>query len=286
MAGGAADLASGPSATRAPPSVEAIAELERRAGGRLGVFAIDCGSDRRLAWRADERFLMCSTFKTLAVAAVLSHVDAGRERLDRRIAYGAADLLEYAPVTRAHIGEAALSVQALCQAAIEVSDNTAANLLVASVGGPAAVTRFARSIGDTVTRMERFEPEANRPDGVKDTTTPRAMATSMQAILLGEVLTRASRERLEGWMVDATPGLKRIRAGLPVGWTAGDKAGTGDGQTNDVAILRPPGRAPLIVAAYHRTSNGDLAAREGVLCDVGRLAASWALGPAHAPARG
>jgi beta-lactamase class A len=255
---------------------EALAELERRHGGRLGVFAVDTGSGRTLAHRADERFLMCSTFKTLAVAAVLARVDAGRETLARRVSYGQADLLGYAPVARAHLAEGGLPVETLCQAAIEASDNTAANLLLASLGGPAAVTRYARSIGDAVTRLDRREPAANQPAGPLDTTSPRAMAGDLRALLLGAALKPASRERLETWLAASTTGLNRLRAGLPAGWRVGDKTGTGDTQANDVAIVRPPGRPPLIAAAYYDAPATDGPAREAALRAVGAVVADWA----------
>jgi beta-lactamase class A len=271
-----ASLLAGP-APAAEPASAALADLEKR-GGRLGVFALDCASGRSLAWRADERFLMCSTWKTLAAAAVLQKVDAGRERLDRWVAYSKADLVGNAPATRAQVAEGGLSINALCQAMIELSDNTAANLLLDSLGGPVALTRFVRSCGDRVTRVDRREPDANVPSGELDTTTPRAMAGFVKTVLLGDVLRPASRTRLEGWMATAKPGLHRLRAAVPAGWAAADKSGTGDTQTNDVAIFRPPRRAPLIVAAYYDCSVGDLTARESVLREAGGLVSAWTQG--------
>jgi len=271
-----AAVAAGLASPAAAAESGALAALEHRRGGRLGVFALDTRTGRSLAWRADERFLMCSTFKTLAVAAVLARVDAGHEDLARRVPYSEADLLEYAPVTRAHVAEGALPVGTLCAAAIEVSDNTAANLLLASLGGPAAVTRYARSIGDQVTRLDRNEPTLNRPSGQLDTTTPRAMAHSVRMVLLGEVLKPGSGQRLERWMVGSTPGLKRLRAGLPSSWPAGDKIGTGTTEANDVAIVRPPGRAPLIVAAYYDAPAVAAQDRDAVLSEVGSISAAWA----------
>jgi beta-lactamase class A len=271
---GAAAAALGP-AGAAWSADDALAALERESGGRLGVFALDTGSARRLAHRADERFLMCSTFKLIVAAAVLTRIEAGRERLDRRIAYGPADLLDYAPVTRAHLAEGAMSVEALVAAAMEVSDNTAANLLLASVGGPGAVTAFARRIGDGVTRLDRNEPALNRPDGILDTTSPRAMAGSARAILLGDALSGASRQRLQGWMVASTPGLGRLRAGLPAPWRSGDKSGTGASEANDVAVAWPPGRPPLVIAAYYDAPGLDGPSREAVLREVGRIVAAW-----------
>jgi len=253
-----------------------FAELERRHGGRLGVFATDVGSGRSLAHRPDERFLMCSTFKLLLAAAVLARVDAGRESLARRLAFTRADLAGFSPVTGARLQEGSLPVEALCRAAVEVSDNTAADLLLRSLGGPAALTSWLRGLGDAVTRVDRGEPALNRPNGVLDTTTPRAMASTARTLLLGEVLQPASRNRLEGWMASATPGLARIRAGLPRGWRAGDKSGTGRDETNDVAILRPPRRPPILVAAFYEAPHLPEPAREAVLRGVGAAVARWA----------
>jgi beta-lactamase class A len=271
LVAGAALAVAGPALAAGGEAEAALADLERQHGGRLGVFALDTGSGRNLAHRADERFLMCSTFKTLAVAAILARVDAGHERLARRIAYGPKDLLEYAPVTRVHVKEGALTLEALCAAAIEVSDNTAANLILAILGGPGAVTRYARGLGDRITRLDRNEPTANRANGARDTTSPRAMTGSVRRLLLGDALSPASRARLEGWMTTSTPGLTRIRAGLPAGWRVGDKAGTGDTETNDVVIARPPGRAPILIAAYYAAPKG-----EAVLREVGAIVAGWA----------
>jgi beta-lactamase class A len=236
----------------------ALAELERRSSGRLGVAALDSGSGRRVAYRADERFAMCSTSKFLSVATVLARVDRGEDRLDRVVPYGASDLLSYAPVTKANVGKGAMTLEALCAAAIEVSDNTAANLLLASFGGPAALTRYARSLGDGVTRLDRNEPTLNEnlPGDPRDTTTPRAMLGDMDALLLGAKLTNGSRERLGSWMNACTTGGDRIRAGAPAGWRVGDKTGTGErGAANDIAILRPPHAAPVLVCIYSSTPN-------------------------------
>ena len=261
----------------APDPAEArLAALEARAGGRLGVAALDTGSGQRLAHRAGERFPLCSTFKVLLAGAVLAQVDAGRERLDRRIPYGKADLLAWAPVTRARVAEGGMAVGDLCAAAVEASDNTAANLLLAALGGPSAVTAFARSLGDPTTRLDRTEPALNeaRPGDPRDTTTPEAMVGSLQALLLGQALAPGSRVRLEGWMTACTTGGARLRAGLPKDWGVGDKTGSGArGTVNDVAILRPPGRPPILVAAYFTGSTASGKDRDAVLAEVGRIVA-------------
>jgi beta-lactamase class A len=219
---------------------------------------------------------MCSTFKLLLAACVLSRVEAGREQLGRVVRYGAGDVMEYAPVARAHLGEGGLPVEALCQAVVEVSDNTAANLLLAAVGGPPAITRFARDHGDAVTRLDRWELALNVPSGEQDTSSPRAMTRLLGTLLLGDALGAASRAKLEGWMRACSTGERRLRAGLPAGWVVGDKTGTGHTQTNDLAILRPPGRAPLLVTAYYEAGIPPDEEREGVLRQVGAAVAGWA----------
>jgi beta-lactamase class A len=267
----------------AAPSLAAtaspIADIERRHGGRLGVFAFDTGSKRTLAYRADERFLMCSTFKGLLAALVLSRVDAGTEKLIRMVPYSEKDLIFTSPVTKSNVGQGAMSVGALCQAVLEVSDNTAAILLMRSVGGPAGLTQFIRSLGDTVTRSDRYEPMSNEYSDILDTTTPRAIIGCVEKIFLGDVLSPKSRDQLEAWMIACKPGLKRLRAALPPGWIAGDRPGTSvEEETNDYVIVRPPGRAPLLVAAYYDAPELGMDLRETVLHEAGSVFVKWAAG--------
>ena len=255
----------------------AIAAIEERRGGRLGLFAVDTATGRTLSHRADERFLMCSTFKGLLAAMVLARVDTGKESLSRKITYTERDLIFTSPVTKANVAKGQMSIGDLVQADLAYSDNTAAILLMRSVGGPAALTRFLRGIGDTVTRSDRYEPQSNKPDGALDTTSPRAILTSVQGTLLGDVLTPESRTRLEAGMIACKPGLGRIRAALPVGWTAGDRPGTSvEGESNDYAIVRPPGRAPLLVAAYYDAPKLSMTDRETVLHEAGTAFVNWA----------
>jgi beta-lactamase class A len=252
--------------------------VERRVDGRLGVVALDVATGRRLAHRPDERFPMCSTFKWLLAAHVLSRVDRGAEQLDRLIPYGPSDLLEYAPVAREHVAEGALSVSALCAAAIQYSDNTAANLLLGIVGGPRGLTAYVRSIGDPVTRLDRIEPELNSaiPGDPRDTTTPSAMAANLRRVLLGRDLSKASRDQLLDWLVGNTTGAAKLRAGFPRGWRIGDKTGMGsNGATNDVAIVWPAPKAPLLIAAYLTESTAPVDERNGALAEVGKLATAW-----------
>ena len=269
-----------PNAARAASAVaggrEQIVAIEAREGGRLGVAILDTSDGATLGYRDDERFPMCSTFKLLASAAVLKRVDAGAERLDRKIAYTAADLLDYAPIAKAHVADGGMSVGELCAAAIDWSDNTAANLILQSIGGPAGFTQFVRSLGDSVTRLDRIEPELNAatPGDERDTTSPRAMVGDMQAVLAGNALSEASLRRLESWLVDDKVGDKRLRAGLPPSWRVGDKTGTGDyGTTNCIAIIRPPGRAPIFAAVYFTGSTASIDSRNAVHKEIGALIA-------------
>lgn len=257
-----------------------LEEIEARRGGRLGVFAFDPLSGRSVGYRADERFLMCSTFKALLAAQIFSRVDAGLESLDRMIAYGRSDLVFTSPVTEANVDKGEMSVGELCRAILEMSDNTAAVLLMRSVGGPAALTGFARGLGDTVTRSDRYEPESNIPSADLDTTTPRMMATNVQRLLLGDTLSTASRQRLLDGMIACKPGLHRIRAALPPEWRSGDRPGTNtDNETNDVAVAYPVGRsAPLFVSAYYDAPKLRPDGREAVLREVGTVFVSWAKG--------
>ncbi len=266
------------------PSPEVrLRELETRSGGRLGVAALDTATGTRISHRAGERFAMCSTFKLLLVARVLSGVDAGKETLGRRVPYTKADLLDYSPVTKAHIEEGGLTVSQLCQAAVEDSDNAAANLLLKTVGGPEGLTKYLRSVGDEVTRLDRDEPalNSNLPDDPRDTTTPAAMVEAVRRLLLGDGLSPASREKLAGWMLGCKTGGARIRAGVPSDWRVGDKTGTGArGAANDVAILCPPGRKPILVAVYSSDSARGYEELTAVLAEAGRIVAQGFAGPA------
>lgn len=252
------------------------ATLEQRFGGRLGVAILDTGSGRRLGYRDEQRFLLCSTFKMLLVAAVLVRVDQGREHLDRRLVFNQDAVLEYAPVTRQHVGSPGMRMAELCQAAITLSDNTAANVLLAHLGGPSVVTAFARQLGDTVTRLDHIEPALNHPspDHVSDTTTPAAMLANLQTLLLGDTLSHASRQQLIDWMLATVTGTTLLRAGLPADWRVGDKTGSSSVQTNDVAIVWPPARKPLLIAMYYENAGKDSAGRSAVFEAVGRIVAT------------
>jgi beta-lactamase class A len=253
-----------------------IRELEPKSKGRLGVAMLDTSNGVRAVYRADEPFPMCSTFKFLAVAAVLSRVDDGTERLDRRIPFGRADLLDYAPVTTLRVAEGGMPVADLCSAAITVSDNTAANLLLNTIGGPAGLTAYLRGLGDSVTRLDRTEPDLNeaRPNDPRDTTSPNAMLRDLQQILLGDVLLARSRARLADWLAGGTVGATRFRAGVPENWKVGEKTGSGaSGTSNDIGIIWPPERKPILAAAFLTESSAPAEVRDKVLAEVARIAA-------------
>jgi beta-lactamase class A len=260
----------------------ALARIAGDLGGRAGIAVLDTGGGPALLHDAEGTFPLCSTFKLPLAAAILARVEAGRERLDRRLAYGEADLDTYAPVTtralRAGGPEAGtMSVEALCAAALVWSDNTAANLLLGALGGPAALTGFCRDLGDPVTRLDRTEPDLNSavPGDPRDTTRPAAMAATVGKILLGPSLSEAGRARLEGWMTASRTGTKRLRAGLPADWGIGDKTGSGAyGTANVVALLRPPARAPLVTAVYITGSDATSEARDAAHAAIGRVIAT------------
>ncbi len=277
-------LAAGFLATRqgfaaTPPAGDAISalkQLEQREGGRLGVAAVDTATGKGFGWRQDERFALCSTFKLLLAGMVLARVDAGAERLDRALAVTADDMTHHAPVTEKHVG-GTMTVGELCHATVSTSDNPAGNILMRALGGPEALTAWLRSIGDEVSRLDRWEPEMNNQnvaDGdLRDTSTPAAMAATLQTLTLGEVLTPGSKALLIDWLKATSTGPDRLRRGLPNDWAIGHKTGTGrDGPTNDVAIAWPPGRAPVIVSVYYDRKGRTMKENATILAEVGRIA--------------
>nr|WP_322101485.1 class A beta-lactamase [Paraburkholderia sp. J41] len=255
-----------------------LAQIEARTGGRLGVAILDTANGRVQGWRLDTRFPMCSTFKVLLASAVLARKDRGEESLARRIVYAKAQVVPYSPLSGPRAGGEGMTVAGLCEAALTRSDNTAANLLLESIGGPGAVTAFARSLGDPHTRLDRNETTLNeaREGDPRDTTTPAAMVADLRELLLGERLSTASREQLIAWLVANQTGDARLRASLPKDWRVGDKTGTGDnGTANDIAILWPPQRAPLLVTVYlTRATRATPAERDAAIAQVGALVAS------------
>ena len=257
--------------------IPSLAALEKERGGRLGVAVIDTSSGRSAAYRGDERFALCSTFKVLAVAAILARVDAGNEQLERRIRFEAKDVVVNSPVSKNHVGGDGMSLAEICEAAITLSDNTAGNLLLANLNGPEGLTAYARSLGDTVTRLDRNEPDLNEaiPADVRDTTSALAMLSDLRALITGNALASASRERLVDWLVANKTGDARLRAGFPREWRVGDKTGSGErGTTNDVAVVWPSAnRSPLFVSVYLTGSSPEADHRNATLATVARLIA-------------
>ncbi|MBV9618447.1 MAG: class A beta-lactamase [Verrucomicrobia bacterium] len=252
-----------------------IVQIETETASRIGVTAIDSGTRRRIEHRPNERFLMCSTFKLLAAAAVLQRVDRKEENLDRFVRYNQGDILEYAPVTKEHLAEGGMKLEALCRAAIEQSDNTAGNLLLQAIGGPSGLTKFARSLGDQVTHLDRVEPDLNIPlkEGDEgDTTTPAAMCEDIRGLLENDVLSKESRRLLDDWLQHGQTGVAMIRAGVPVNWRVGDKTGrSGNGATNDVAVIYPPDGSPIFTAIYTFSGSTTDEQRFAAIASVARV---------------
>lgn len=251
-----------------------LAALESASGGRLGVVAFNTASGARVQHRAHERFPFCSTFKLMLSAAILERSAKDGSLLARRVNYSKSDLVSYSPITEKNLATG-MTVAALCAATVQYSDNAAANLLLKILGGPPALTAFARSIGDQTFRLDRWETELNTaiPGDLRDTTTPAAMADSVQRLALGDALGAAQREQLKTWLLGNTTSTERFLAGVPAGWKVGDKTGSGDyGTTNDIGVLwQPAGAAPLVVAVYLTFPEKDAKGRNDVVASATRI---------------
>jgi beta-lactamase class A len=253
-----------------------LRKVEQERGGRLGVSILDTHDGRALSYRGRERFPLCSTFKLLLCGAVLAQVDARELSLEQLLDVHADDLVEHSPAVEKHVN-AKIAVRALCEATLTLSDNAAANLLLPLVGGPRGLTRFVRTLGDRTTRLDRTEPSLGEatPGDPRDTTSPDAMRASMQRLLLGSALSETSRGLLIDWLVANKTGNARLRAGCPTGWRVGDKTGTGmHGSTNDVAIVWPPARKPLLVTCYLTECAAAPEARNAAHASVARALAA------------
>lgn len=277
MMGAATGLALGMARRASAETLDTLparfARIEAEFGGRLGVAVLDTATGRLAGHRLAERFPMCSTFKAPLTAAVLARVDAGEERLDRRIRITRADIITWSPVTEKRIGGEGMTIAELCEATMTQSDNTAANLLLASVGGPAGLTAWLRRTGDDVTRLDRAEPALNEalPNDPRDTTSPAAMAATLRRLALGEILSTASRAQFVAWLRGNRTGDARLRASLPAGWQVGDRTGTGARNTSNViGVMWPPAsRAPLVVTAFLTEGAREGARRDAALAAVG-----------------
>jgi beta-lactamase class A len=267
-----------PRVTAAPGDTvhPALADLERRFDARLGVYAEATDSGAAVAHRADERFAFCSTFKALAAAAVLHRNPMSH--LDTLIRYTGQDLMNSSVITRQHV-DTGMTIGELCDAAVRFSDGTAGNLLLRDLGGPGQLTAYVRGLGDTVTRMDRFEPTIADavPGDPRDTSSPRALTGDLRALLLGEALTADKREYLQDLMRrNATrAGAERIRAGIPSDWVIADKTGTGDyGTANDIAVVWPPNSGPLTMAIMSTKATRDARSDAALLAEAARYVVS------------
>jgi beta-lactamase class A len=260
----------------APDDVtRAILQAEAGLGARLGVLVRDTQSGRVWSHRADERFPMCSVFKALAGAAVLSRVDRGEDDLARRVRFSRTDLVTYSPVTERHVDDG-MTLGALCEAAITLSDNTAGNLVLAALGGPEGLTGWLRGIGDPVTRLDRWETALNEaaPGDPRDTTSPAALCATLQSLVLGDILSGSSREQLAAWLVANKVGDTKVRAGLPTGWRVGDKTGAGGrGTNNDAGVIWPPGRGPVVFVILTTETGAPVDQKNAAMADIARALA-------------
>lgn len=250
-----------------------LKELEKNSGGRLGIALINTADNAQLVYRGDERFALCSTSKVMAAAAILKQSGSQKELLSKQVEIHQSDLVNYNPITEKHVGSS-MTLGELSAAALQYSDNTAMNKLLAQLGGPAEVTKFARSIGDKTFRLDRPEPTLNTaiPGDPRDTTSPLAMATSLRSLTLGTALGEQQRAQLVSWMKGNTTGGASIKTGLPSDWVVADKTGSGDyGTTNDIAVIWPVNRAPLILVTYFTQPQQDAKSRRDVLAAAAKI---------------
>ncbi|MNM45957.1 Beta-lactamase precursor [compost metagenome] len=253
-----------------------LAALEQSAGGRLGVAAWRTDNSARVSHRADERFPLCSTFKAMLAAAVLARSASQPGLLDQHVRYEKKELVTYSPITEKHLDDG-MSVADLCAATLQYSDNSAANFLMVILGGPQAVTAYARNIGNTVFQLERWETELNSaiPGEVRDTASPASMAHSLQKLLLGTSLPAPQRQLLDSWMRGNTTGDKRIRGGLPAGWAVADKTGSGAyGSVNDIGVAYPASGAPLVIAVYYTREQKNAPTNQDIISAATRIVAA------------
>jgi beta-lactamase class A len=254
-----------------------FSSLEAKSGGRIGVALIDTGTGHEMGNRENERFPFCSTFKTIVGAAVLARSVKEQGFLEKRLRYTQADIKPHSPVSEKHVADG-MTTAALCAATIQYSDNAAANILMKELGGPAAITAYARTLGDTTFRLDRWETELNSaiPGDERDTTTPLAMARTLQKLLVDDGLPPAQRQQLKDWMVGNTTGDTRIRAGVPKGAIVGDKTGTGGsyGVANDIGVIWLPGRAPIVLAIFTHSTDKAAEASSEIVARATKIALS------------
>lgn len=265
-----------------------IGTIERATGGVLGVAVVSAAGELLLAHNPDRRFALCSTFKLPLAAFILQRTERGAESAERRLAYGQADLLAYAPVAARYLPSGYMTVAEAMRASVQLSDNTAANLLLASVGGPAGLTAFFRSLGDEVSRLDRNEPNLNSNEAGddRDTTSPAAMAHTIARLVWGNALGSSSREALRRLLIGNNTGDSAIRAGMPVDWLVGDKTGScANAGRNDIAFVEPPNAAAFAIAVYSSHAGGTTAQQDEAIAMAAR-AASRHVGGLRGPGAG
>lgn len=254
------------------PVAHVVAEAEARLGARVGVSVIETHSGGTWSHRGGERFPTNSTFKTFLCAALLEASESGAVDLEDAVSIQQSDIVSYSPVTEKRVGGAPVTLEDLCRITVTVSDNGAANLVMKAVGGPKGVTAYLRAIGDSATRVDRWEPDSNSgiPGDDRDTTTPDAAARSLQSLVLGSALPEAARAKLTGWLEGNTVGNATLRAGLPKDWRIADKTGAGqNGSRNNIAVIWPQGRAPVVIAIYITQTQASFDDRNKAIAEIG-----------------
>ncbi|MFV1570265.1 class A beta-lactamase [Phaeobacter sp. JH20_02] len=256
--------------TRLEALAETVSQVEQRLGGRVGLSLKEVGGQTVWSHREDERFLMNSTVKAPICGAVLAQRDAGALALSDALPVREADLQSYSPVAKTRVG-GDMTIGALCLAAIDMSDNTAANILIDHLGGPQAVTQFFRSIGDPVSRLDRREPDLNAfvPGDPRDTTTPAAMSATLEKLLLGRALSPASRDQLADWMSHGGVTGNLLSADTPTDWQVFDKSGSGSHTRNIIAMVTPDKGAPWIITIFLSDADADFGTRNAALKELG-----------------
>lgn len=260
--------------------VEAVTEAETELGARIGLAVHDLETDQRWEYKSDERFPLSSTFKTLACANVLQKVDLGKENINRVVRFSKSNLVEYSPVTENRVGRKGMSLAELCQATLSTSDNSAANFILQAIGGPKALTKFLRSIGDDTTRLDRWETELNEavPGDKQDTTTPIAMVTTLEKLLIDETLSTESRQQLQSWLKGNKVGDALFRKGVPSDWIVADRTGAGGyGSRAITAIMWPPNRKPIVAALYITETDASFDERNATIAKIGEEIAKTVL---------
>ncbi|AYF35306.1 class A beta-lactamase [Vreelandella alkaliphila] len=251
-----------------------VERIERQLDARVGFAAYDLETEQRWEYNADQLFAMSSTFKTLACASLLQRVDEGSEQLGRRVKVSASDIVTYSPVTEAYADNREISLFELCEATMTTSDNTAANLILQAIGGPQAVTAFVRDLGDSVTRLDRWETELNEaaPHDERDTTTPNAMVSNLEKLVVGNALSPQSKNQLREWLVNNEVADGLFRSQMPDEWVIGDRTGAGGfGSRSITAVIWPPEREPTIVAFYITETDASFEERNTAIAELGSV---------------